>query len=85
YLSDEVWLEILKTLPKASYPDLSLTNHQLRRLALPILFAHFSFNPSAIKHGDPLLSPVPAVEEAMDRLNFWASDKIASLVRSCTI
>ncbi|KAJ7050677.1 hypothetical protein C8F01DRAFT_1034884, partial [Mycena amicta] len=85
YLSDEVWLEILKTLPKASYPNLSLTNRQLHNIVLPTLFAHFSFHPYAVRDGQLLLPPSAAVDEAMDRLNFWASDRIAGLVRSCTI
>ncbi|KAJ7050678.1 hypothetical protein C8F01DRAFT_1237655 [Mycena amicta] len=85
YLSDEVWLEILKTLPTTSYPSFSLTNRQLRNIALPTLFAHFSFHPYAVKDEQLLLPPSATVDEAMDRLNFWASDRIAGLVRSCTI
>nr|GAT54951.1 predicted protein [Mycena chlorophos] len=87
---NELWLSIL-TFPVLRRPDhisISLTCHHIRSLILPMLFEHLHLRPYAVD-GSEETPPTIATEAKLDaelaRLAFWASDKIASSVRRCTL
>ncbi|KAF8214356.1 hypothetical protein K438DRAFT_1563969, partial [Mycena galopus ATCC 62051] len=81
---DDVWLEIFHRLPRETLKNLSLTYPTFRRLSRPILFANFHFHPYALGVYYRL-PPAGKFEECLACLNFWSSDQIAPLVRSCNI
>ncbi|KAF7289154.1 hypothetical protein MIND_01376400 [Mycena indigotica] len=80
-LPSEIWLEIFNRLPLESIPSIFMTNRTFSVLARPLRFSHFNFMPFT----SSLLEyhiPTPAEPE---RLEFWCSERIAPLVRSCPI
>ncbi|KAJ7200813.1 hypothetical protein GGX14DRAFT_466169, partial [Mycena pura] len=82
----EIWLEVFKHAPNKALLSLSLTSQSFRHLSRPLLFSHFHFHPYAIGPGDGILLPSSLkVENAKERLDFWCSEQIAPLVRSCNI
>ncbi|KAJ6561679.1 hypothetical protein B0H19DRAFT_942704, partial [Mycena capillaripes] len=88
-IPDEIWLEVFRSFPRDTYStlkDLSLTLPAFRRLLQPLLFANFDFHPYALDvDGGFLLPSTEQVEESLARLNFWCSDEIIPLIRSCRI
>ncbi|KAJ7124641.1 hypothetical protein C8R43DRAFT_958694 [Mycena crocata] len=51
-----------------------------------LLFDRFLFHPYTVNITDALLLPEPQkLELSLDRLNFWCSEDVAPLVRSCII
>ncbi|KAJ7458870.1 hypothetical protein FB451DRAFT_1372087 [Mycena latifolia] len=79
----EVWLKICDDIPKDVVPALSSTSHLFRSMLSPLLFAHFDFHTWT-----PIGSPVvdgAKLDRYLERLDFFSSDKIAPLVRSCDI
>ncbi|KAJ7220224.1 hypothetical protein GGX14DRAFT_295653, partial [Mycena pura] len=82
----ELWLEVFTHLPDYAMLPVSLTDHTFCRLMRPFLFSHFEFHPFALGHGAALLLPSSdKVHQSMERLRFWCSHEIASVVRSCHI
>ncbi|KAJ7734833.1 hypothetical protein B0H16DRAFT_1695779 [Mycena metata] len=65
--------------PKDTLTQLSLTSHRLRLLSRVHLFAEFDFRPYAWEK----VEARAFVKRSLQRLNFWASDEIAPLVRLC--
>ncbi|KAJ6506020.1 hypothetical protein DFH09DRAFT_1289166 [Mycena vulgaris] len=83
---DELWVEVLKYLPKTSLRDVSSTHRTFSRISRPLVFSNFDFHPYAVGFGGSRLLPSAAeVERSFERLNFWCSPEIAPLVRSCKI
>ncbi|KAJ7135799.1 hypothetical protein C8R44DRAFT_729354 [Mycena epipterygia] len=88
-LPTELWLEVFHNLPQR-YPKgrlkrLSLACRTFHRTARH-LFADFDFHPyTSVGLGyDHLRLPSPEkIDSTLERLNFWCSDEIATLVRSC--
>ncbi|KAJ6518285.1 hypothetical protein C8R47DRAFT_1312714 [Mycena vitilis] len=83
---DELWLETFTSMSHETLRSVSLTHHDFCRITRPLLFTHFDFHPYAAGTNSALLLP-PAVEvaKALDCLEFWSSDEIAPLVRSCDV
>ncbi|KAJ7804286.1 hypothetical protein B0H14DRAFT_3486416 [Mycena olivaceomarginata] len=82
---EELWLEILAHLPWETLKYLSLTHRIFSRLSRHLIFADFHFYPYAISGRTVLLPPVMKIKRALERLDFWTSEDIAPLVRSCEI
>ncbi|KAJ6546698.1 hypothetical protein DFH09DRAFT_854048, partial [Mycena vulgaris] len=81
----ELCLEVFNQLLHYTLKDISLTYRTFSRLTRPLLFIHFDFRPYAVA-GDVLLLPSAThITESLERLNFWFSPDIASLVHSCNI
>ncbi|KAJ7458866.1 hypothetical protein FB451DRAFT_1272715 [Mycena latifolia] len=70
----EVWFKISDYIPKDAVPALSSTSHLFRSMLRPLLFATFYFDTSTAK-----------VDRCLERLDFFSSNEIAPLVRSCDI
>ncbi|KAJ7445014.1 hypothetical protein B0H11DRAFT_2203518 [Mycena galericulata] len=85
-MPEELWLEIFCRIPWDSLKDVSVTNHAFRRTCLSLLFADFHFHPyTLVYHNTPAAPPTTEIEVSLERLDFWCSDKIASLVRTCNL
>ncbi|KAJ7061826.1 hypothetical protein C8F01DRAFT_1138449 [Mycena amicta] len=90
----ELWIETFKD-ADLSFDDLQalcLTNRSFVHLARPLLFSHFRFRayvsePDANIPGELVLQLPNArlVQRNLERLEFWLSDTIAPLVRTCEI
>ncbi|KAJ7135791.1 hypothetical protein C8R44DRAFT_976583, partial [Mycena epipterygia] len=89
-LPNELWLEVFQDLPqnlfKKSYLKcVSLTCRTFHVVSRPLLFANFDWHPYVL-FNDGVRLPLPEkFELAIQRLEFWSSDAIAPLVRSCDI
>ncbi|KAJ7840149.1 hypothetical protein B0H13DRAFT_2101217 [Mycena leptocephala] len=85
-VANELWLEIFNYLPRDTLKDISLAHHNFCRITRPLLFAHFDFHPFALGPNGTLFLPSAAeVAISLERLEFWSSDEIAPLVRSCDL
>ncbi|KAJ7834419.1 hypothetical protein B0H13DRAFT_2426903 [Mycena leptocephala] len=86
---NELWLEICCSLPKDSFKQtlgqISLTCRSLHHLSRSLLFADFVFHPQAEMWQSLSLPQKSGFERSKRRLEFWSSDEIAPLVRSCDI
>ncbi|KAJ7776909.1 hypothetical protein DFH07DRAFT_979118 [Mycena maculata] len=88
---NELWLEIFQHLPTDTLKNLALTYHRFQILSRSFIFASFTFHPYGIytdeyRENPPLLlPPAAAVASYLERLDFWTSDEIAPLVRSCRV
>ncbi|KAF7327090.1 hypothetical protein MKEN_00284800 [Mycena kentingensis (nom. inval.)] len=86
-LATELWLKIIEDLPKSALTTLSLANRYLRTLCEPLLYSNdivlrpyaFSSEHAALLVGDDEAAAARA------RMEFFCSDRIAALVRVCTI
>ncbi|KAJ7189725.1 hypothetical protein GGX14DRAFT_484506, partial [Mycena pura] len=82
----ELWLRVFAHIPHAALFPVALTDHTFCRLTRPILFSHFEFHPFALGPiGDLRLPSSERVHQSMERLRFWCTHEIASVVRSCRI
>ncbi|KAF8142189.1 hypothetical protein K438DRAFT_2030208 [Mycena galopus ATCC 62051] len=78
---DELWLEVLAFLPPYGLRSLSSTSRAFHDLARPYGFTEFKLYPYPYDR-EPTKSHLA---EALERVSFWSSPKIAPHVRSCTI
>nr|GAT45143.1 predicted protein [Mycena chlorophos] len=82
----ELWTEILHHLRQRDLPSIMLANRTFAQLGRPLLFRHFEFTPYATVAPQQFFLPAPrALRWASERLDFWASDRIAPLVRTCVL
>ncbi|KAJ7061647.1 hypothetical protein C8F01DRAFT_1230885 [Mycena amicta] len=89
----EIWSEVFAELDKNALQALRLSDQAFAQLTRPHLFSSFIFHPHANESdvpGPPGRGPrlLPAAEKAehyLNRLEFWLSDDIAPLVRSCEV
>ncbi|KAJ6599992.1 hypothetical protein DFH09DRAFT_1129187 [Mycena vulgaris] len=81
HIPAELWLEILSPLPHDSILAISSTSHSFRHISRPLVFANFHFYPYPAV-GAPRLTDV---DRSLGLLQFWSSDDVAPLVRSCII
>ncbi|KAF8156271.1 hypothetical protein K438DRAFT_1986860 [Mycena galopus ATCC 62051] len=79
-LPNEMWLEVFSYLPLDTLRSLSSTQRALHNIARPFGFADFRVRPHLCSH-PPLQGQL---DDAMERLRFWSSPKMAPHVRSCT-
>ncbi|KAJ7050615.1 hypothetical protein C8F01DRAFT_1377534 [Mycena amicta] len=84
-LSNAIWLEILRYLPRKSLLVICTTARNLCSVSRGLLFAHLDFHPYVLDDDDALSPDADEVERQLARLAFWSSDAIASLVRSCEV
>ncbi|KAJ6486886.1 hypothetical protein C8R45DRAFT_1074665 [Mycena sanguinolenta] len=78
---NELWLEVFARLPPSGRRSLSSTHRTLYDLARPLGFVEF-----ALYYYPYGFRPVKAeLDDALERLLFWTSPKIAPRVRSCII
>ncbi|KAF7358686.1 hypothetical protein MSAN_01207600 [Mycena sanguinolenta] len=95
---EELWLEIIRHLPKEALPAVALTHRAFHRILRPMLFTNFTFRPYAVAYlprdrrrvlwpeaTEPIQFPQHTYDHELARLNFWSSTEIAPLVRSCTL
>ncbi|KAJ7124012.1 hypothetical protein C8R43DRAFT_40226 [Mycena crocata] len=84
---DELLLEVFSRLPPNTLKEVALASRTFNRVSFPFRFRNFAFQPHALNPtGSLLLPPSPtAVIKAFSRLEFWSSDGVAPLVRSCQI
>ncbi|KAJ7445660.1 hypothetical protein FB451DRAFT_976753, partial [Mycena latifolia] len=79
----ELWVEIFALLPRDAIPPLSLTCSTFRGILIPLLFTHFAFHTwTPVAKGSP---SVAEIDRYLERLDFFSSDEIGPLVRSCAI
>ncbi|KAJ7061631.1 hypothetical protein C8F01DRAFT_1137972 [Mycena amicta] len=84
----EIWSEVFGEVDKKALQALRLSNQAFAQLARPHLFSSFIFHPHACGSDVPgprLLPSAEKAEQYLNRLEFWLSDDIAPLVRSCTM
>ncbi|KAF7290251.1 hypothetical protein MIND_01338800 [Mycena indigotica] len=86
----EVWTEVFSGLPAASLAAVVATSRGFATVGRPLRFARFLLTPySLLGYADnPLRYEVEtgdAFRCATERLDFWTSEDIAPLVRSCRI
>ncbi|KAJ7474374.1 hypothetical protein B0H11DRAFT_2282232 [Mycena galericulata] len=85
-IPEELWLDIFLHLPRKTLINVSVTEHVFRRLCLPLLFTDFRFYPYTSDSRDgSIVPPTTEIQVHLDRLNFWSSEEIAPLVRSCHV
>ncbi|KAF7324401.1 hypothetical protein MSAN_02520300 [Mycena sanguinolenta] len=78
---NELWLEVFARLPPAARRSLSSTHRLFYDLARPLGFIEFTFY--SYPYG---FRPVKAqLDDALERLHFWTSPRIAPHVRLCTM
>ncbi|KAF7359067.1 L-aminoadipate-semialdehyde dehydrogenase [Mycena sanguinolenta] len=78
---NELWLEVFSYLPPAARRNLSSTHRSVYDLARPLGFTEFTL----YSYPYWLRPQKVQLDEAMERLRFWALPRIAPHVRSCTI
>ncbi|KAJ6500808.1 hypothetical protein C8R45DRAFT_81472 [Mycena sanguinolenta] len=78
---NELWLEVLSYLPPAARRSLSSTHRSVYDLARPLGFIEFTL----YSYPDGFRPEKAQLDDALERLRFWASPRIAPHVRSCTI
>ncbi|KAJ7245320.1 hypothetical protein C8J57DRAFT_1524452 [Mycena rebaudengoi] len=89
----EILLQIFANItPHTELAPLHLVSHRFHRLCVPLTYSSFTLHPfgKAIfpvrrERLDILLPETQRVEEALDRLQFWASATVAPLVRECHV
>ncbi|KAJ7051762.1 hypothetical protein C8F01DRAFT_998988, partial [Mycena amicta] len=85
-LPNELWTEVFGGV---SHPDLiqvATASRAFCALARPLLFADFILHPYAVgASGARFLPSKETMESATERLNFWMSPEIASVVHGCVI
>ncbi|KAJ7056310.1 hypothetical protein C8F01DRAFT_1155611 [Mycena amicta] len=93
-LAADIWLEIAHILPRDALATVSLANRRLRELLKALLFAHFDFHPYELQErllvgsDFPRLPRLPdpvGLQNTVERLEFWSSEAIAPLVRTCAV
>ncbi|KAF7365003.1 F-box domain-containing protein [Mycena venus] len=95
-IATELWDEIVGFLSteddRQTLQHLNLINRRFHHVARPRLFADFKFHPYSVASdsygmsAEHLLLPLhPYPQRLRQRLEFWASEDIASLVRDCTV
>ncbi|KAJ7280375.1 hypothetical protein C8J57DRAFT_124808 [Mycena rebaudengoi] len=89
-IPNELWLEILKNIPKygksTGIDSFSLTCRNFRRVSRPFIFADLRFTVYRVGAHETLLLPSPSeVDRLLDRINFLSSTDIAPFVRFCDI
>ncbi|KAJ7662293.1 hypothetical protein B0H17DRAFT_1093782 [Mycena rosella] len=72
----ELWLEMLSLLPRDILGDVSLTSRTFHRVIRPVLFARLELH---------TYTAPGEFDRYLERLDFWCSDDISPLVRSCSI
>ncbi|KAJ7124017.1 hypothetical protein C8R43DRAFT_1135805 [Mycena crocata] len=83
---DELWLEILPQIPQKSLESVALTSRTLNRLSFPFRFSRFELCLLKTKPGGGLQHPsATEVHRTLQRLDFWCSEMVAPLVRTCKI
>nr|GAT56400.1 predicted protein [Mycena chlorophos] len=87
-LPPEILDLILSHLDRDSLLDASVASRLLRAISLPFLFSRFVFRPYTVGQwpNNEYVLPVPhKVQLGLERLRFWSSERIASLVRTCDV
>ncbi|KAJ6493209.1 hypothetical protein C8R45DRAFT_184449 [Mycena sanguinolenta] len=79
-LPPELWLNVLKILPRSSLPDVRVVSSQFSELSRPLLFSDFVFLPP-ITYDDRIKRD----QLELARLAFWSSPQIAPYVRRCVV
>ncbi|KAJ7838210.1 hypothetical protein B0H14DRAFT_1089448 [Mycena olivaceomarginata] len=77
---NELWLRVLSHLPPDALRSLSSTRRTLHALARPLGFTEFKLYPYPYEYRPPKAQ----IDDALARLDFWSSSRIASHVRTCT-
>ncbi|KAF7348711.1 hypothetical protein MVEN_01390000 [Mycena venus] len=77
---NELWLEVFAHLPLDALRNLSSTRRALYDIARPLDFTDFRL----YFYQYDLQPPKEKLDDALERLSFWSSPRIAPLVRSCT-
>jgi hypothetical protein len=77
---NELWLEVIAQLPPDAVRNLSSTHRALYDIARSFGFTEFKLYPYPYN----LQPPKAQIDDALQRLSFWSSPKIAPHVRSCT-
>ncbi|KAF7327028.1 hypothetical protein MKEN_00277800 [Mycena kentingensis (nom. inval.)] len=82
----ELWLKILEDLPKSTLANVSLANHHIRTLCEPLLYSKdVVLRPYAFSSDQAALLVDGDAAAARARMEFFCCDRIAPLVRVCTI
>ncbi|KAF7349167.1 L-aminoadipate-semialdehyde dehydrogenase [Mycena sanguinolenta] len=76
----ELWLEVFSRLPPAAHRSLSSTHRTLYDIARPLGFTEFTL----YMYPYDLQPEKAQLDDALERLRFWTSPRIAPHVRSCT-
>ncbi|KAJ7752564.1 hypothetical protein B0H16DRAFT_786868 [Mycena metata] len=86
-MPEELWLLVFKNVPPEALQAISLTHRAFCWITRPLIFVHLKFHPYCIHsaNGTLLLPQKEHIDMALERLDFWSSDRIAPSVRSCTI
>ncbi|KAF8174604.1 hypothetical protein K438DRAFT_2023062 [Mycena galopus ATCC 62051] len=77
---NELWMEVFAHLPPDTHRSLSSTQRALCTLARPLGFTEFKLYPYPYE----LQPPQAHIDDALARLNFYTSPRIAPYVRACT-
>ncbi|KAF8151075.1 hypothetical protein K438DRAFT_1988344 [Mycena galopus ATCC 62051] len=77
---NELWMEVFAHLPPDTHRSLSSTQRALCTLARPLGFTEFKLYPYPYE----LHPPQAQLADALERLNFYTSPRIAPYVRACT-
>ncbi|KAJ7445929.1 hypothetical protein FB451DRAFT_792983 [Mycena latifolia] len=81
-LPPEVWLQILRHLPRIALSVLSSVSPLFHALSVPLIFVQFQYHPSVYTE---ILQRGTRLQRELDRLAFWSSDEIAPHVRRCFV
>ncbi|KAJ7053181.1 hypothetical protein C8F01DRAFT_1260834 [Mycena amicta] len=85
---NELWTEVFGGVSQTDLVQVATASRAFCALARPLLFAHFNFHPYAVARspsGVRFLPREETLKSATERLNFWLSPEIASLVHACVI
>ncbi|KAJ6533375.1 hypothetical protein DFH09DRAFT_1406481 [Mycena vulgaris] len=78
----ELWLQIFTHLPRGALFSISPVSHQFHALSSPRIFSTFRFHPGIYVER---CGGGTSLRWALDRLEFWSSDRIAPHVRACFV
>jgi hypothetical protein len=84
-IPEELWLKILATIPRRALRSIFSANRAFNRISRPLVFAEFQLNVYGIPTGGEAEIPHERVEKVKERIDFWLSEAIAPLVRSCWV
>ncbi|KAJ6574550.1 hypothetical protein B0H19DRAFT_1124774 [Mycena capillaripes] len=77
---NELWLELFTHSSPEALRNVSSTNHALYDIARPLGFTEFKLYPYPYEYQPPQAQ----LDNALERLQFWSSPKVAPHVRLCT-
>jgi hypothetical protein len=88
-IPSELWLEILGHIPRGDLANVNLTSRSFLPVSRTLQFEEFAFHPYGIDPSESIPRQLSQNDDEVDatirRLEFWASESVAPLVRQISV